>query len=104
MNNPIPAAVRLWLYLAAAVVLTIAVGGIVPESYYKLVMTVAAVLQVLAAANVSSTAVAVVEPTHVATVQPAAVPELPEADPAELDAFADDNPADPEVEGREGLA
>lgn len=101
MNNPIPAAVRLWLYLLAAVVLTVAVGGVVPEQYFKLVMTSAAVLLVLSAANVTMPG------THgtltVATVTAAPV-EPDEADLDELDEFAAENPADPEVEGREGLA
>ena len=53
MPNPIPETVRLWLYLAGTAVLVVASGGVLPPEYLRLATTVAAVLTMLAAANVS---------------------------------------------------
>ena len=53
MPNPIPETVRLWLYLAGTAVLVVASGGVLPPEYLRLATTVAAVLTMLAAANVA---------------------------------------------------
>ena len=53
MPNPIPETVRLWLYLVGTAVLVVASGGVLPPEYLRLATTVAAVLTMLAAANVS---------------------------------------------------
>lgn len=52
MQNPIPDVVRRWLYLAGAVVATIAVGNVVPVEYVSYVLVSSAILNLLAAANV----------------------------------------------------
>ena len=79
MPNPIPAPIRLWLYLIGTVVLTVAAGGVVPEEYFRLVMAVAAVLQILAAANVTP---------NPATLTPAPVEVVNE--PVTVEPVADD--------------
>lgn len=53
MPNPIPETVRLWLYLAGTAVLVVASGGVLPPEHLRLATTVAAVLTMLAAANVA---------------------------------------------------
>ena len=53
MPNPLPENVRLWLYLIGTAVLVVASGGVLPPEYLRLATTVAAVLTMLAAANVS---------------------------------------------------
>ena len=53
MPNPIPETVRLWLYLVGTAVLVVASGGVLPPEYLRLATTVAAVLTMLAAANVA---------------------------------------------------
>lgn len=53
MPNPIPETVRLWLYLAGTGVLVVASGGVLPPEYLRLATTGAAVLTMLAAANVA---------------------------------------------------
>lgn len=53
MPNPIPETVRLWLYLAGTAVLVVASGGVLPPEHLRLATTGAAVLTMLAAANVS---------------------------------------------------
>ena len=53
MPNPIPETVRLWLYLVGTAVLVVASGGVLPTEYLRLATTVAAVLTMLAAANVA---------------------------------------------------
>ena len=53
MRNPIPEAVRLYLYLVAACALTIAAGGTIPAPYLSWTFSAAACLNVLAAANVA---------------------------------------------------
>ena len=56
MENPIPDAVRRWLYLAGAVIATIAVGNVVPPEYLPYVLVTSAILNLLAAANVPTRA------------------------------------------------
>lgn len=53
MPNPIPETVRLWLYLVGTAVLVVASGGVLPPEHLRLATTVAAVLTMLAAANVA---------------------------------------------------
>ena len=53
MPNPLPENVRLWLYLIGTAVLVVASGGVLPPEYLRLATTVAAVLTMLAAANVA---------------------------------------------------
>ena len=53
MPNPIPENVRLWLYLAGTGVLVVASGGVLPPEHLRLATTGAAVLTMLAAANVT---------------------------------------------------
>lgn len=52
MRNPIPEVTRVWLYLTAAVALTIAGGGTIPQPYLSWLLSAAGALLVLASANV----------------------------------------------------
>lgn len=86
MPNPIPETVRLWLYLAGTAVLVVASGGVLPPEYLRLATTVAAVLTMLAAANVA--------------------PRPPETTPAPVQAEDDYEPQhadEGDVEDGEGL-
>ena len=95
MQNPLPENVRLWLYLIGTAVLVVASGGVLPPEYLRLATTVAAVLTMLAAANVSP------RPSETTAVPVEVVNEPVVVTPEPVQAEDDYEPRHAAVEGSE---